>query len=66
MSIGDLVKYNLDQHQNDVPGMVVGYEDTLSDGTQYIHVQWFDWGVGEIAVENPRALVLVSKANEAW
>ncbi len=66
MTIGDLVRYNLDQHQNDVPGLVVGYHHPLSDGTQYLHVQWFDWGAGEIAVENPRALVLVSKANEAW
>ena len=62
MTIGDLVKYNLDQFQNDVPGMVVGVEHL--DSFDYLHVQWFDWGVGEIAVENPDALVLVSKANE--
>jgi len=65
MTIGDLVRYNLDQHENDVPGLVVGLEATLSDGMQYLLVQWFDWDEGQIAVENPGALAMVSKANEA-
>ena len=62
MTIGDLVKYDPDECSNQVAGMVVGLERT--DSLLYLHVQWFDWGVGEIAVENPTALVVVSKANE--
>ena len=60
MKIGDLVKYNVDQFQNDVPGMVVGFEHT--DSLEYLQVQWFDWDEGQIAVESPCALVMVSKA----
>ena len=62
MSIGDLVKYNPLECTNQIPGMVMGYERT--DSLLYLHVQWFDWEKGTIAVENPDALVLVSKANE--
>ena len=63
MSIGDLVKYDPDECSNQVPGLVVGFE-TIEASVKYLHVQWFDWAVGEIAVENPTALVLVSKVNE--
>jgi hypothetical protein len=62
MSIGDLVKYNPLECNNQIAGMVVGFERT--DSLLYLHVQWFDWDDGQIAVENPDALVLVSKANE--
>jgi hypothetical protein len=62
MSIGDLVKYNPLECTNQIAGMVMGYERTES--LLYLHVQWFDWAVGEIAVESPTALVVVSKANE--
>ena len=60
MSIGDLVKYNPLECNNQIPGMVMGYERTES--LLYLHVQWLDWDDGDIAVENPDALVLVSKA----
>ena len=60
MSIGDLVKYNPDECTNQIAGMVMGYERT--DSLLYLHVQWFDWEKGTIVVENPDALVLVSKA----
>ena len=63
MTIGDLVKYSPDECDNQVPGLVVGFENT-SHEIDYLHVQWLDWAVGEIAVENPTALVVVSKANE--
>ena len=62
MTIGDLVKYNPVECTNQIAGMVVGFERT--DSLLYLHVQWFDWGVGDIAVENPDALVMVSKVNE--
>ena len=62
MTIGDLVKYNPLECNNQIAGMVMGYERT--DSLLYLHVQWFDWDDGQIAVENPDALVLVSKANE--
>ena len=62
MTIGELVRYNLDQLQNDFPGLVVGYEHR--DSFHYLHVQWFDWDAGQLEVENPDALVLVSKVNE--
>ena len=65
MTIGDLVKYDPDKCSNQVAGMVVGFERLDCRENYYLHVQWFDWGVGEIAVENPTALVVVSKANEA-
>ena len=63
MTIGDLVKYDPDECNNQVPGLVVGF-DAIEHSTDYLHVQWFDWAVGEIAVECAAALVLVSKANE--
>ena len=63
MTIGDLVKYDPDEYDNQVPGLVVGFENT-SHEIDYLCVQWFDWAAGEIAVENPTALVVVSKANE--
>ena len=63
MSIGDLVKYNPLECTNQVPGLVVGFE-AIEASSDYLHVQWFDWAVGEIAVECADALVLVSKANE--
>ena len=62
MTIGDLVKYNVDQYQHQVPGLIVGLETTLTDGTQYLCVQWFDWAHGQLAIENSTALVVVSKA----
>ena len=63
MTVGDLVKYSPDECDNQVPGLVVGFENT-SHEIDYLQVQWFDWAVGEIAVERAAALVLVSKANE--
>ena len=63
MTIGDLVKYSPDECDNQVPGMVVGVE-AREASSDYLHVQWFDWAGGEIAVECADALVLVSKANE--
>ena len=63
MTVGDLVKYDPDECDNQVPGRVVGFENT-SHGIDYLQVQWFDWAVGEIAVERAAALVLVSKAKE--
>ena len=63
MTVGDLVKYDPDECDNQVPGLVVGFENT-SHEIAYLHVQWFDLAVGEIAVENTTALVVVSKANE--
>jgi hypothetical protein len=63
MTVGDLVKYDVRECDNQVPGLVVGFENT-SHEIDYLQVQWFDWAVGEIALEHPSALVLVSKANE--
>ena len=63
MTIGDLVKYDPDECDNQVPGLVVGFE-TIEASVKYLHVQWFDWAVGELAVECSSALVVVSKANE--
>ena len=63
MTIGDLVKYDPHECNNQVPGLVVGFE-AIEASSDYLHVQWFDWAVGEIAVECADALVLVSKANE--
>ena len=65
MTIGDLVKYNVRECDNQVPGLVVGFEN-IEASVEYLHVQWFDWRAGEIAIECSTALVLVSKANEAW
>ena len=62
MSIGDLVKYNPLECNNQIAGMVMGFES--KQGLLYLHVQWFDWEAGQVAIENPDALVLVSKANE--
>ena len=59
--IGDLVKYRPDECDNQVPGLVVGFEDTSYEHP-HLCVQWFDWSAGEIAVEGPDALVVVSKA----
>jgi hypothetical protein len=61
--IGDLVRYALDNDEceNHVPGLVVGFEPTSSEHP-HICVQWVDWAVGEIAVEGPEAVVVVSKA----
>ena len=64
MTIGDLVNYDVRECDNQVPGLVVGFEYTSHD-LNYLCVQWFDWAVGEIAVESPTSLVVVSKANEA-
>ena len=61
MTVGDLVKYNPDECNNEIPGLVVGFEDTSHD-LIYLLVQWFDWTAGELACENPCTLVLVSKA----
>jgi len=63
MTIGDLVKYDVRECDNQVPGLVVGLEN-IEASVEYLHVQWFDWAVGEIAVECADALVVVSKANE--
>ena len=60
MSIGDLVKYNHLECHNQIAGMVLRY--ARPESLLYLHVQWFDWDNGDIAVENPGALVLVSKA----
>ena len=60
MSIGDLVKYSPLECNNQIAGMVVGFEHL--DSLYYLHVQWFDWEAGQVAIENPDALVLVSKA----
>ena len=56
MSIGDLVRYDPDECNNQVPGLVVGFE------YDYPCVQWFDWDDGDVATENPDVLVVVSKA----
>ena len=56
MSIGDLVKYDPDECNNQVPGLVVGLD------YENLRVQWFDWDDGDIATERRDALVLVSKA----
>ena len=63
MTVGDLVKYSPDECDNQVPGLVVGFENT-SHEIDYLQVQRIDWAVGEIELERPAALVLVSKANE--
>ena len=63
VTIGDLVRYALDdlECENHVPGLVVGLEHT-SYKYPHLCVQWVDWPAGEIAVEGPDALVVVSKA----
>jgi len=63
MTIGDLVKYHVEECQNQVPGLVVGFEP-INASFDYLHVQWFDWATGDIAVECASGLVLVSKADE--
>ena len=63
MTIGDLVKYDPDECHNQIPGLVVGFGRLDCRENYYLHVQWFDWAVGEIAVECADALVVVSKAN---
>ena len=63
MTIGDLVKYDVRECDNQVPGLVVGFEN-IEASVEYLHVQWFDWRPGELAVECGSALVVVSKANE--
>ena len=60
MSIGDLVKYSPLECNNQIAGMVMGFES--KQGLLYLHVQWFDWEAGQVAIENPDALVMVSKA----
>jgi len=68
MKIGDLVKQHPDECSNQVPGLVVGRavhridDAVVYQGHDYLHVQWFDWAVGDIAVENPSGLVLVSES----
>jgi hypothetical protein len=59
MSIGDLVKYHPDECQNQVPGLVVGFEN-IEASVEYLHVQWFDWAPGELAIECSSALVLIA------
>jgi hypothetical protein len=61
MTIGDLVKYHPDEYQNQVPGLIVGLEP-VEASPDYLHVQWFDWAPGELAVESPRALVVISSS----
>ena len=63
MNIGDLVKYHPDECQNQVPGLVVGFEN-IEASVDYLHVQWLDWTRGDIAVECASGLVVVSSANE--
>ena len=63
MNIGDLVKYHPDENQNQVPGLVLGFE-RIEASSDYLHVQWFDWTPGDIAVECGVCLVVVSSANE--
>ena len=45
MKIGDLVKYHPDENQNQVPGLVLGFENIEASVT-YLHVQWLDWTPG--------------------
>ena len=61
--IGDLVRYALDNDEceNHVPGLVVGFEPTSYEHP-HLCVQWLDWPTGEIAVEGPEALVMISSA----
>ena len=63
MTFGDLVKYDVRECDNQVPGLVVGFENIEASVT-YLHVQWLDWTPGEIAVECASGLVVVSSANE--
>ena len=63
MKIGDLVKYHPKECNNQVPGLVVGFE-RIEASVDYLHVQWLDWTPGEIAVECGDSLVVVSSANE--
>ena len=63
MKIGDLVKYHPKECNNQVPGLVVGFEP-IEASSDYLHVQWLDWTRGDIAVECASGLVVVSSANE--
>jgi hypothetical protein len=63
MKIGDLIKYHPDENQNQVPGLVLGFEN-IEASVDYLHVQWLDWTPGDIAVECASGLVVVSSANE--
>ena len=63
MKIGDLIKYHPDENQNQVPGLVLGFEN-IEASVDYLLVQWLDWAPGEIAVECASGLVVVSSANE--
>ena len=60
MTIGDLVKYATEKPELHVPGLVVGYENVLSDGTHYLLVQWLNWESGELAIESERSLMILS------
>ena len=68
MKIGDLVKYHPKESNNQVPGLVVGFEpmgfEPIEASFDYLHVQWLDWTPGDIAVECSDSLVVVSSANE--
>ena len=63
MQVGDLVKYHPKECNNQVAGLVVGFEP-IESNDDYLHVQWFDWTPGDIAVECGVCLVVVSSANE--
>ena len=62
MKPGDLVMKVLGSTARDDAGLGLVIEGSAGG---YYNVQWFDWDNGDIAIENPDALVLVSKANEA-
>ena len=63
MKIGDLVKYHPKECNNQIPGLVLGFEN-IEASVDYLLVQWLDWTPGEIAVECASGLVVVSSANE--
>ena len=56
--VGDLVKYENIELANDIPGIVMRFDDDR------IEVQWFDWEPGELAHESEEVLVLLSSVSE--
>ena len=56
--VGDLVIYEDVALANDIPGIVVRFDDDR------LEVQWFDWEPGCIAGEDPKQLVVVSSVTE--